>query len=334
MRRGPPGDEGRYRDLPLSGDEVLVSICVSTHRRPEGLSRLLEGLDRLEFRTLEAPRIDVIVVDNEARGAAAALVARLEQGFRWTLRCEEEPRRGITYARNRGLEAVDPGTDLIAFIDDDEVPAPSWLEELLLARDRYQADIVSGPVEPCFEPSPPADWVIRGGFFRARRIPDGQLLGVAFTNNVLLRAAVPREMGRAFDHRFALTGGEDTDFFMRARQAGFRMVWAERAVVYETVPASRTTVGWILRRGYREWGSHSLSESALYPSLAVRGMRVLKATALVALGCVSLPFSALLGRHRLVGSALLVARGLGSFSGLVGRQYAEYAGGAPETHDE
>jgi GT2 family glycosyltransferase len=311
---------------------VLVSICVSTYKRPAGLSRLLEGLDRLSFRTLETPRIEVVVVDNEAAGAAAAVCARLEAGFRWTLRCADEPRRGITYARNRGLELAHPKGDFIAFIDDDEVPDTRWLEELLLARDRHEADIVSGPVAPRFE-SPPPDWVTRGGFFEARQAPEGQPLGVAFTNNVLLRSAVPREMDRAFDHRFALTGGEDTDFFMRARKAGYRMVWAPRALVYETIPASRTTAAWLLRRGYREWGSHSLSESALYPSLAVRGLRVLKATALVTLGAASLPLGAVLGRHRLVKSALLVSRGLGSFAGLAGRQYAEYGGEATGDDD-
>jgi glycosyltransferase involved in cell wall biosynthesis len=287
---------------------VLVSICVSTYKRPAGLSRLLEGLDRLSFRTLETPRIEVVVVDNEAAGAAAAVCARLEAGFRWTLRCADEPRRGITYARNRGLELAHPKGDFIAFIDDDEVPDTRWLEELLLARDRHEADIVSGPVAPRFE-SPPPDWVTRGGFFEARQAPEGQPLGVAFTNNVLLRSAVPREMDRAFDHRFALTGGE------------------------ETIPASRTTAAWLLRRGYREWGSHSLSESALYPSLAVRGLRVLKATALVTLGAASLPLGAVLGRHRLVKSALLVSRGLGSFAGLAGRQYAEYGGEATGDDD-
>ena len=302
---------------------MLVSICVATYRRPEGLRELLAGLNRLSFVDLAPPNIDVVVVDNEGRGTATSVCREVERQFRWTLRSYDEPRRGITHARNRGLVEASPDSRFVAFIDDDEVPEPSWLEALLLAQQRYGADVVCGPVVPRLPPDVPA-WVERGGFFAPRLQPDGAPLHVAFTNNVLLGADIPHEMGRMFDHRFALSGGEDTDFFMRAHRAGYRIVWARGAVVCEAIPRDRATATWILRRGYREWGSHSLSERELYPSARVGLERVAKATMLILGGVVSLPVSLLLGRHRTVRSLLWVARGLGSFSGLLGRQYLEY----------
>lgn len=302
-----------------------IAICVCTFKRPQGLRRLLEGLDRLTFETVEPPRIDVIVVDNEARGSAAAVCRDVKPTFRWTLVCTEEPRRGITYARNKCLDTVGADVDFIAFIDDDEVPDHGWLEELLLARSLHDADVVTGPVVPRFESGSPPRWVQHGRFFEPRRHPDGRRLAVAFTNNVLMRGAIPQEINRRFDDRFALTGGEDTDFFMHAHRAGYRIVWAARALVYETIPASRTTVGWLLRRNYREWGSHSRCELALYPSPRVLAMRVVKATTLIVAGLAYLPIAALLGRRRLVCALLLVSRGLGSYSGLLGRHYREYA---------
>jgi succinoglycan biosynthesis protein ExoM len=261
-----------------------------------------------------------VVVDNEAQGRAAEVCreANADGGYRWGLRCLEEPRQGITYARNRGVEAIRPETDFVAFIDDDEVPDPRWLDAL------HGADVVSGPVESHFDPPDVPAWVRHGPFFRPRQVPDGQAIHVAFTNNTLLRASLFRELGRMFDHQFALTGGEDTDFFLRVHRAGYRMVWAANAWVRETVPASRATAGWILRRGYREWGSHSRCERALDPSLRVATARVAKASALIGAGVLSLPVSALLGRQRLVQSLLLVCRGAGSFAGLAGRHYAEY----------
>jgi glycosyltransferase involved in cell wall biosynthesis len=300
----------------------LVSIGVATYKRPEGLRRLLQGIAGLEFRRLPRPAIEVVVVDNEARGAAA-LVCREFPSVGMHLRWCEEPRRGITYARNRCLQEARPDSEWIAFIDDDEVPDPGWLEALLQAQQRHAADVVTGPVVPVFE-GPVPEWVVRGGFFEPRGYPDGSLREVAFTNNVLMRAALPAELKLAFDDRLALTGGEDTDFFMRARRAGARLVWAADAVVRETVPAQRTRAAWILRRGFREWGSHSYSERRLDPAPGTRIVRVLKATALVAAGCASLPVTALLGRHRSVRSLLLVARGAGSLAGLLGTQYAEY----------
>jgi succinoglycan biosynthesis protein ExoM len=318
----------RYTLCPLHG-MTRLSICVATHKRPDGLRRLLGGLAALRFEGRPAPEIEVLVVDNEAKGRAAGVCAEVRPGFPWRLEPIEEPQKGITYARNRGLKAARQDADFVAFIDDDEVPDPGWLEALLLAQSRHGADVVTGPVHPRFEPGVPP-WIERGRFFGPRQHPDGHPLEVAFTNNVLLRAGIPRDLGRVFDDQFALTGGEDTDFFMRVHRAGYRIVWAANAVVHETVPASRTTVGWILRRGYREWGSHSRCERVLYPSPAVRAERVLKASALVAGGLAVLPVTALLGRHHLVRSMLTVARGLGSFAGLLGHHYAEYKeGGSP-----
>lgn len=308
---------------------MLVSICVATYKRPAGLAQLLDGLDRLVFRDGRAPEIDVIVVDNEAQGRAAAACAERAPGFRWGLRCLDEARRGITYARNRGVESARAESEFLAFIDDDEVPEPPWLDALLAAQRRADADVVSGPVVSRFDSPAVPEWVKRGPFFRARELPDGQAIHVAFTNNALVRTRVFRELGRAFDHQFALTGGEDTDFFMRVHKAGYRMVWASGAVVSETVPASRANAGWILRRGYREWGSHSRCEKVLYPSLRTRALRVAKASALIGAGLLTLPVTLLLGRARWVKSLLLVCRGAGSFAGLAGRHYAEYDVGAP-----
>ncbi|MBD2257594.1 glycosyltransferase family 2 protein [Pseudanabaena sp. FACHB-2040] len=304
---------------------MFVSICVSTYKRPEGLKSLLIGLNQLILDKTEVSNIEVVIVDNEAQGKAKAICQEFESSFKWTLKCFEEPRQGVTYARNKAIESSHPSADFVVFIDDDEVPASNWLEELLLAQKRYGADIVTGPVEPRFETTSVPNWVLRGKYFQARKFSEGQSLKVAFTNNTLVSTKLFKEMERAFDHKFALTGGEDTDFFMRAYKAGYKIVWADSAVVYETIPESRATANWILKRGYRTWASHSLCESILYPSISVRIMRIVKATILIVMGSFYIPFSVFLGKHRLVSSFLLICRGLGSFSGLLGKNYQEYA---------
>jgi GT2 family glycosyltransferase len=310
------------RARPRAEGALNVSICCATYKRPDGLKRLLEALARLRFERVEAPALEVVVVDNEAAGRARAICSELEPGFPWRLRCEEEPRQGITYARNRGLDCALPGADFVAFIDDDEVPEPGWLDALMRAQQRHAADVVSGPVRSTFGPEIP-EWVRKGGFFRPRALADGARLEIAFTHNALVSAGLFLEIGR-FDDRFAHTGGEDTDFFMRAHRAGRLMVWAADAVVEEAVPLARASTGWILRRGYREWSSHSFSEKEQRPGLRTRAERVAKASTLILAGCATLPFSALLGKHRSVRSLLLVARGVGSLAGLLGSRYQEY----------
>ena len=54
-----------------------------------------------------------------------------------------------------------------------------------------------------------------------------------------------------FRHEFAFTGGSDEEFFWRCRRDGRSFAWADGARVLETVPHSRISVGYVLRRKFR-----------------------------------------------------------------------------------
>jgi glycosyltransferase involved in cell wall biosynthesis len=223
----------------------------------------------------------VIVTDNEGddrtRGICEAAGAAHDLDVRYLV----EPRRGISFARNRGLDAVGPDADFIAMIDDDERPEPDWLEELLLAQAATGADVVQGRVLPAFAPGTPA-WIRDGDFFgypaawmrSGGRVGGrvGQRLGdqskqawqdlheveAAATNTVLVRAAAVVALGLRFKSNLALTGGEDALFFRKLRAAGHRIVYAERAVVWEDVPLSRASLAYVWRRAYAD-GSKRLA---------------------------------------------------------------------------
>ena len=245
-------------------------MCIATYQRPEGLKRLLEGLNKLAFDWCETPDLKIIVVDNDSAGHARALCEELRSSLRWPLKCSIEPRRGIPYARNRSVAcAQEEHVDFVAFLDDDEVPEPSWLDELLFVQRLYDADVVGGPVLPHFTVPVPT-WMTNAGFFERRRLPTGSLVDWAGTNNVLVRSQVFENMDKIFDERFALSGGSDRDFFTRAHQRGYKIVWADDALVYEWVPESRAKIGWLLQRHYRYGNTHSLRNVEAQPSVVVR----------------------------------------------------------------
>ena len=54
----------------------------------------------------------------------------------------DKDRRGAAWARNKGI-AQSKG-DLIAFLDDDCLPPKNWLESLINAIDKHQADGAGG----------------------------------------------------------------------------------------------------------------------------------------------------------------------------------------------
>src|SRR5215218_7475135 len=138
---------------------MKVAVCIITYRRPKGLKRLIESLNKLTFDKCKAPNLQVIVVDNDPAGLAYEFCEGISSDLNWPLKRSVEPRRGIPYARNKAVAcAQEEHVDFIAFIDDDEVPEPSWLDELLYIQELYGADVTAGPVSPHFT-RPVASWM-------------------------------------------------------------------------------------------------------------------------------------------------------------------------------
>ena len=310
----------------LSGgsDDYLnrVDICIVTRERLNGVRRLLGGLNELEFSKSETPDLELIVVDNSPEFAAMEWNAT-DFGAKWETRYNVEQRLGIPFARNTALDTCRQNSHFVVFIDDDEVPEPYWLDELLSVQQQYDADVVAGPVLPKFADGAPS-WVVGGGFFERPRMRTGTPLRFAGTGNVLIRRSVLARTGIRFDDRFALSGGSDTHFFLRLHQAGCRMVWADEAVVHEWVPASRANLKWICRRAFRLGATMSRCELYTRPSARLVLVRIAKGLGQIAWGFAALPTGLVWGRKSYVRALQRVSRGVGSLSGLIGFHYQEY----------
>ena len=299
---------------------MKVSLCVCTYRRPVGLRRLLNAVARV--RTERVERLEIVVVDNDPDGSARATTDSIE-AMPFLLRYVHEPRRGISFARNRAVAEADPASDWIAFLDDDEEPEPGWLDELLRVQARHAADVVAGPVPPKFEAEVPR-WVLRGRFHEPPRHATGTVLPYADTGNVLVRASLFREFPAPFAPSLALAGGEDTHFFLRVARAGNRIVWADEAVAWEWVPPSRVRLPWLLRRAFRRGNTWALLERELDPGLRIRARRILRGGGRIARGAVLLPVALVRGRHAVVDALRGICFGAGSLAGVAGYRYDEY----------
>ena len=314
---------GGLADPPVGeGPAVKVDIAIATYRRPRGLGRLLAGLGRLRFPA-DAPDLRVVVVDNDPDGAAGAVCERAQARLGLPLVHRVEARRGIPQARNAAVAAALGRADFLAFIDDDEVPSPLWLAELLRVQAATGADAVTGPCLPLLE-EPVARWVERGAFFARPRHATGARLGQAFTHNVLVRTRALAGLDSLFDERMALSGGSDVELFRRLAALGHTIVWADEALVFEWVPRSRANARWILDRAFRVGTSsafvdrhrreHPVGAARL---LAHGGWCIAKAATL-------LPLGVLRGRAGAVGALRLAAFGAGRLSGLAGFRREEY----------
>ncbi len=115
-----------------------ITVCVCTFRRPELLCRLLDELERQ--RTDDRFTYSVVIADNDREESSRSVVA----GFALKSPLEtsycSDPRQNIALARNKALERAKGG--YIAFIDDDEFPAPDWLLIMLkVCEDRQAAGV-------------------------------------------------------------------------------------------------------------------------------------------------------------------------------------------------
>jgi len=303
---------------------MKVAVCIITFRRRDGLKRLLDGVNQQIFNVNAPPDIEVIVVNNDVDDPLVSqLCQEMRPYFHYPLMDDVQPQRGIPFARNKSVACVGADVDFIVFIDDDEVPEPNWLDELLTAQRLYNADAVTGPVIPYFD-QPVADWVIQGKFFERPRYTTGEVLRGAATNNILVRADILRKMDEVFAERFALNGGDDWHLFQRVYRSGYKIVWTDTALVHEWIPASRTTVRWLLQRSYRLGNTESLCEIDLEPSFKTRVICSIKGVRRVILGAMLLPWSFLRGKHWFIRKLRYILHSFGMLSGVSGKIYYEY----------
>jgi hypothetical protein len=94
--------------------------------------------------------------------------------------------------------------------------------------------------------------------------------------------------------------------------------------VFETMPLSRTTVGYVLRRRFRKGTGATRVERMFAGNVGGTVRRWCKALGLLASAVLILPFTAVRGRSAIMRSLALAARGAGRIAAEFGILYEEY----------
>jgi succinoglycan biosynthesis protein ExoM len=300
-----------------------VSVCIATFRRNERLRAVLEDIaqqDRLPDQ--------VVVVDNDPPGGARPIVEEYRASgapFRVDYDVQTEPNIAIT--RNRTVQLA--SGDWIAFIDDDERAPREWLRELLRAAEIFHADGVLAPVEPQVPTNAPA-WIRQGRFYDFPHQPEGAdvPLNCMRFGNVLLRASPLRAEAGPFDPRYGLMAGEDTDLLMRLSRKGAKIVWTERAAVFEPVEPSRLSLRYLALRavsGGQGFARFTLSGGFRPIGWARRCVFLFRVLAQLVVAAIMALLSLPFGRHHAAAWLLKVSSNFGKLSVLWGWRYRPYS---------
>ncbi len=335
---------GRYRatvqNFMINGaiHNCKITITTCTYRRPDGLRKLLEGIARQTILPILEQPVVILVVDNEGSDTSREICDAFRAAHpSILLEYVVEPRRGISHARNAVLDNITDDCDFIAMIDDDEVPADNWLEMLLEQQQQTGAQIVRGPIVPVFESDIPA-WLKEQEYFgwpgNDAEIRHGQQLDFASTNNTLVYWPSISRAGVRFNPDLTFTGGEDRVFFQQLYNAGNRIVYTDRSIVYEWIPDSRSSLPALLRLSYH-LGVNRLKKQYylntdhgqggwLFSSILTQLGKSLGSTALSLLKLILCLLTGRWAAQCFFPELMKISRGAGLFIGLFGIRYRYY----------
>ncbi len=269
----------------------LVSVVIPNWN---GAHHLPTCLDALRAQT--HPRVEVIVADNASSDGSLALLADRYPEVRVVALPDN---RGFTGACNAGMQAAQG--EIVALLNNDTEAEPSWLSEVVAALDRHPDAGMIASKMLLFDDR--TRFHTAGDQYRV----DGRLInrGVwqqdtgqydreeyvfsACGGSAAYRRAMLDDIGLLDDDFFF--SAEDMDLAWRAQLAGYRCVYAPRAVGYHRLAATGGGVTasyydgrnmiWILAKDYPAalWRKHWAKIIRAQAALAWEALRAWRGAA-------------------------------------------------------
>jgi glycosyltransferase involved in cell wall biosynthesis len=244
----------------------MISVCICTYNRSESLRRTLESLAKQD--EIDWSAIEVLIVDNNCSDDTSKVVEAFRE--RLPIRRVTECRQGLSYARNMGAEQF--RGDVLLYTDDDVRFGPGWLAAYREAICHFtDAGYFGGRIVPDWgnekprwiggKPLPLIDgafvWFDLGAETRMFRMEEPTPFGASFAirrhlfNEIgLFRVDLgPGGTGRGF--------GDETEFLLRARDAGARGVYVGKALCFHDYDPKRFTLPALYRYGIACANAHN-----------------------------------------------------------------------------
>lgn len=235
-----------------------LSVVIPTYN---GAQRLPEVLEHLHAQVVPAAlQWEIIVVDNNSQDETAAIAQQYQAQWSWNvpIRYVFEPRQGAAFARQTAIRQAH--SDLVGFLDDDNLPAPNWVAEAIAFSQRYpEAGAFSGRIDGLFDVEPPqeikkllpylairnhGDQVIEFEPEKLRLPPAASLVvrKPAWLQNVPTEPALIGRVGGV-----SMVGGEDYEVLLHIHKAGWKILYAPDLRTSHHIPPQRFERAYLLR---------------------------------------------------------------------------------------
>lgn len=268
-------------------NQPTISIVIATRNRPALLSQCLAGIACQDFPgNVE----EILVVDNSDDPLATKeAVSNVE--CRWPLKTLSSSPPGVSRAKNQGLAAANG--EVTVFLDDDEVPEPNWLRELMFpfCLLEIEVDIVAGDYRPAWQ-SPRPDWLkdrylgyysVGLNWSEVPRImkPSEWILegNIAVKTELLLASGgFDERLGRSGE---SLVSGEGA-VFDELRKGGAIAYYTPYALITHVIHADRLNQTWLIRRLFAQGVSKGILSENSRPRMSIPPGATVRLEALLA----------------------------------------------------
>lgn len=239
-----------------------IAVVLCTYNRCESLAKTLQSTSRL--RLPESVEWEILVVDNNSTDQTRAVVEEYSQRYPGRFSYVFEPCQGKSHALNTAIRKSEG--EILAFLDDDVIVEPTWLQNLTGALHDGRWAGAGGRILP--EPGvslPP--WVPRDERYGLAPLAMFDLGSGAdvlseppFGANMAFRREMFQKHGCFRTDLGPRPGSairsEDTEFGGRLLAAGERLRYEPSAVVYHALPNERLRkqyfLGWWAGKGRAE----------------------------------------------------------------------------------
>jgi glycosyltransferase involved in cell wall biosynthesis len=239
--------------LDQAAPRFSVVVCAYSFDRWDELLLAVQSLQVQSFRPLEV----IVVIDHNTELFLRA--SQVLEGQADVRVLENRFERGLSGARNSGLREA--RGDLIAFLDDDAMAAPDWLERLAGAYSDPNTLGVGGAIVPNWR-GPQPDWFppefywVIGCTYLGLPEQTGPVRNMIGANMSFRRAAFDGLEFRSGLGRIGTVplGGEETDLCIRAarKYPNGVILYEPSASVRHLVTPERAQMRYFLRRCYAE----------------------------------------------------------------------------------
>lgn len=236
--------------------EITIIIC--TFNRSKLLQKTLESCSKLTGYL----QIEILVVDNNSDDDTKLVITKWivnQCNKKIVARYIKETRQGLSHARNTGIKEANG--NIIAFLDDDAIPNPDWIQVICQSFKTYSdALALGGKVLPDYEISKP-EWLSSHKMdiflsimdlgelpieYPQKKLPIG--VNIAFRRDTLKEDSFSVNLGRS---GASLLSGEETALLEGIKKEG-KIYYIPNMCVTHFIPKERLTKQWLFSRAYAQ----------------------------------------------------------------------------------